>query len=365
MLSEATLRQLSLNSGQTYDFDLSTINVSFYEPLFRTLQRFAINNIESIGFNCRELFRLEEKSNERYFSRDRSNIDLPDYIETSIGNKKTHYTRNIIELLSFIAPKSKILREIRLSYISMKREHLERLAMIIRRSPNIKSLVLYHMPIQNEIMRAMLNILNPETIQHISVIACGLTGACTREILSFIYKKSRPDIGIRTFELSPSEFCNADLRRIARALGGEYDSNIREEIPIHKSSRSNSPSNISASLRQKNYHTQSYNDPLEEINDDEYDDLPVTRPQDMNAENSNPLLVENEDDRARRNRIQFLQYENEQIEKKIKHLKEMEAAEKIGTSLYVVGPGSKKLVAYLKQLERKLIELDATPRDFP
>ena len=56
MLSEEALKQLSQKGPDfSYNFDLSTIDANFYEPLFRKLQRFAINNVTSLGFNCSQL----------------------------------------------------------------------------------------------------------------------------------------------------------------------------------------------------------------------------------------------------------------------------------------------------------------------
>ncbi|KAK8882209.1 hypothetical protein M9Y10_044850 [Tritrichomonas musculus] len=336
MLSEEALKQLSQKGPDfSYNFDLSTIDANFYEPLFRKLQRFAINNVTSLGFNCSQLSKYEEtrKRDTQYTS------PLPSYIESSIAYKKSHYARNIIELLSFVAPRSNTLQEIRLSYILFRREHIERLATIISSSKSIKSLVLFHIPLGNEKIRALLNGLNPNNIKHITIISCDINGACIEDILRFIRRRMDKENGIQSFEVGSSEFCDADRRRIVAAL-----SNCEPEEIVGAYQKSNQINNNNKSIFTN---TNEYN----EVNKESIENIPE--------------IQDNGDDVARRNLIQKLEEENQQLEAQIRSLTEMVNAEKIGSTLYAAGPGSKRLISYLNKLEQQLQELDKTPREYP
>lgn len=356
MLSDEILKQLSAKGPESnYDFDLSTIDATFYEPLFRKLQRFAITNITSLGFNCSKLVEYEatRKRDTKY------NVPLPSYIESSIAYKKKHYSRNIVELISFVAPRSTTLQEIRLSYIFFKREHIERLATIIASSKSIKSLVLFHVPLGDDKNRFLLNGLNPNTIQHITAISCELTGASTPDILQFIRRRMDSKNGIQSFEVSSSEFCDADRRRIVAAL-----SNCEpEEIIINSQQKQNLNSQ---SIQQRTVIDSNNNNQYDEENNN---NNTFTNKNNIDENNENvediPENQDNEDDFTRRNMIQQLEQENEQLEAQIRSLTEMVNAEKIGSSLFAAGPGSKKFILYLNKLEQQLLELDKTPREYP
>lgn len=332
MLSEATLKQLSVTTEDSkYDFDLSTIDVSLYEPLFRTLQHFAKKNIVSLGFNCSQLWKFKE----HHPINSSINCSMPSYIETSIANNKSHYSRNIIELLSFVIPRSTTLQEIRLSNILFKREHIERLATVIASSRSIKTLVFYQLELGDEKVRALLNILNPNTLWHISLIRCYITGAITNDILRFIQRRTDAKNGIQSFEVSSSEFSNSDKRKIQAALGIENQTIENEKIGEKEQYKTFTNNNIPE---------------LTEVNDD------------IEASCDIPDTIE---DTKRKELIRSIQQENESLEEEIKSLKDMINAKQLGDSIFAVGPGSDEFVKYLNRLENNLIELDLTPRVFP
>lgn len=350
MLSDEALKQLSEKGPDSnYNFDLSTIDASFYEPLFRKLQRFAITNIISLGFNCSQLMKYEETR-----KRDtKFNVPFPSYIESSIAYKKSHYARNIVELISFVAPRSTTLQEIRLSYMFFRREHIERLATIIASSKSIKSLVLFHVPLGDDKIRFLLNGLNPNKIQHITIISCEITGACIPDILQFIRRRMDSKNGIQSFEVSSSEFCDADRRRIVAALSNCEPEEIYNSQQVQQKHLIDSNNNQDQDIN-------NINNIFINTNNIEYND-------DNNGDNLEdiPEIQDNEDDVARRNLIQQLEEENEQLEAQIRSLSEMVNAERIGSSLYAAGPGSKKFIAYLNKLEQQMLELDKTPREYP
>ena len=348
MLSDEALKQFSAKGPDfNYNFDLSTIDASYYEALFRKLQRFAITNIISLGFNCSQLAKYEA-------TRDRDTkytVPLPPFIESSIAYKRGHYARNIVELISFVAPRSKTLQEIRLSYIFFKREHIERLATVISTSKSITSLVFFHVPLGDDKIRFLLNGLNPNTIKHITVISCELTGACMPDILQFIRRRMDSNNGIQSFEVSSSEFCEADRRRIVAALANCEPEEINYSQQLQQKQITDSNYNQYNSIYNTNIFTNTNNIEFNKADDDNIENIPE--------------IQENEDDVARKNLIQKLEEENQQLEAQIRSLSEMVNAEKIGSSIYAAGPGSKRFISYLNKLEQAMLDLDKTPRGYP
>lgn len=313
MLSEAAIRQLSKGEEGKYIFDFSTINSSNYEILFRSLQKFALKNIDTLGFTCDELAKFQSRSTDR--------AQFPTYVAESIARTKTHYVRNIIELLCHIIPKSPRIREVLFSNLAIRREHIERLSTAFAKSKVLSSIIFSHVKFEDEGVRVLLNGLDPNSIRSISIIKCGITGACTDDIIQFIKRRMEQTIGIQSFEVSPTEISDADRRKIRSALTG-----VPESPP--------SP---------KRYAPMQTEEESEDSEDPE----------------------QAAEDAERREKIEDLKTENKKIKDQIRALREMVNAIQCNDSIFVVGKGSAEFVMYLNQIEQRLVSLDGSKRRFP
>jgi hypothetical protein len=305
MLSAETIRELSRGTGGTYLFDFSQISGAHYEPLFRTLQRFAVTSIDSIGFSCDELARQQ--------SRAVKGPPLSDDVATSIAYTKTHCLRNMIELLCYVLPRSKILTSIQFSNLTIRREHLERLSVAMGRSESLKSLRFSHVQLGDAGLQAILIGIDPNKIESISIVRCGITTVSTDPILDFIGRRLNMGIGLHSFEVSPSEMPDSDRQRITSAVSGR-----------------SSP----------------FASPVKSII----------------VEDNEPLDLESAERKAR---IDQLRHENKSMKLQIEALREMVNAVRYSDSVYVVGPGAGDFVSYLNQIEQRLVVWDHSLRLYP
>jgi hypothetical protein len=70
---------------------------------------------------------------------------------------------------------------------------------------------------------ALLVGMNPDTLEFIVLVKCGLIGGCVKDIFKFIARRARIGVGLRAFEVSPSEVPDADRRRIAFTAYGKAE----------------------------------------------------------------------------------------------------------------------------------------------
>lgn len=301
MLSEAALRQLSHNNGGDFQFDFSTINAEHYERLFRTLQRFCLKNVDSIRFSCDELAKCEQ--------RVLDGKPLPSNVANSIAKKKIHYIRNMVELLCYVSQKSQRLADISFSNLTMRKEHLQRLSTAFGTSNALKSLTFSRVLLEDDGIRILLNSLDPNKIEKVAILKCGITGACTEDIVRFIGKRRELGTGLQSFEVSTTEIPDADRRRIKQAVDGTPASPTAPATPRRKA--------------------------MDELDSEDS----------MGAD--------------RRERINELKSENRSLREQIRALKEMHNAVKFNDSVFVIGKGAPEFVSYLNEVEQRLVALDS------
>lgn len=214
MLSDDIVRQLANGEGGIYHFDLSVIANEFYEPLLRTLQHFAQKKVDSLGFTCDELQRAEQRA--------LAGHQMPVNVLNSIAKTKSHYIRNVVELVVHVLPRSTRIREITLSNLSIRKDQWLRIATAMGRSTSLHNINLTRIQIGNDGLQALLTSLDPNQIETISISYCGLSDASLVDIIAFIEKKN-DDIakggGIRVFSVSKTEFNDDSRRQISEALG--------------------------------------------------------------------------------------------------------------------------------------------------
>ena len=125
-----------------FEFDFSCISSNYYEPLFRTLQRYAVNNIDSLGFNCDE--------QAKYESLFVKGSPLPKKIANSIARTKTNYIKNMVELICYIIPKSNKIQELKFSNILIPRESFERISKSFEKSKSLISINFSRVLLEND-----------------------------------------------------------------------------------------------------------------------------------------------------------------------------------------------------------------------
>jgi hypothetical protein len=207
MLQDGEIRQLAEGSGGTFIFDVSTINARFYEPLLRSLQRFAPAKIEQIAFTRDRL------AQERVGAE--AGTPMSTTVLESIARNRANYVRNIVELLAHVIPKSVILWSVSLSNIELTQEQLLKLCQAFAKSRVLKKVSFHRVPIGDSGLNILLSHLND--VRSISLTLCALTRESTHAILAFVDNKRET---IATFQVSPAEFPPGDITRINDALSG-------------------------------------------------------------------------------------------------------------------------------------------------
>jgi hypothetical protein len=207
MLQDCEIRQLAEGSGGTFIFDVSIIDARFYEPLLRSLQRFAVTRIEQIAFTRDRL--AEERVNAE------AGAQMSTTVLQSIARNRTNYVPNIVELLAYVIPKSAILRSVSLSNIELTQEQLVKLSQAFAKSQVLKTVSFHQVPMGDRGLSILLNHL--KGIRSISLMFCALTRESTDVILRFIDARRET---IAKFEVSPTEIPPGDITRINEALSG-------------------------------------------------------------------------------------------------------------------------------------------------
>lgn len=299
MLSGEVLRSLSTGHGKEYCFDFSQIPSDRYESLFTTLQKFAINSVTKLGFNCDTLKNFPDPSK------------LPHKVAGSIAKKKSNYIKNMVELLYHIVPKSRI-TEIVIGNLTLFPEQLGRLASSFSRSPVLKSITFYGVTVGDDGIQIFLKTLNPNKIERLVFNDCDLTSGSVDTILAFISRRNVTSGGIQSFDISGNSIPENDLQAVEQAL---YNKEV--SLSPNKAATVGTPRRYSKDLN--------YNDPyLEEI--------------------------------------AKLKEENQMLKNQIKALSEMKVSAELQGSIFVVGTGGPQFVTYLGELEDKLIEIDRNSR---
>jgi hypothetical protein len=303
-LSEAVLRELSTGSGGDYFFDFSDIHSRHYDSLLRTLQRFALKSVDAIGFSCDKLAACES-----------DHAPLPATVLSSIAHTKTQYVRNTIELLCYVVPNSDRLSSVFISNLQIKREQLARMSIAFGRSRALRELRFSGVRMQDDGLRVLLTGLNPNILEAIAIVECGITARSTDDILKFITRKDRIGAGLRVFDVSPNEISEANRNRIGAFLSG-------------------------------NLPTTSTIDGTEQEAEEE------------GSEESEFDIVKIE----REGRIRQLREDNRLLKEQIKALMGLTDAVKVNDSIFIVGRGATAFLGHLNEMEQRLITLDAQQR---
>jgi hypothetical protein len=214
MLPDETVRKLALGDGSVYHFDMSAISSEFYEPLLRTLQRFAQQKVDSLGFSCDELARAEERA--------LTGKPIPVSVLNSIAKTKASFLRNLVELLCYVVSRSTRILEIVLSNLAFQRDHLTRVLTALSRSTSLRIVHFARIRLGDEGVLILLRGLNPNQIETISLAGCGVSHASLGEILAFIGRKDPllpKSGGIRTIVVSMPSLSEPDQQAINDALG--------------------------------------------------------------------------------------------------------------------------------------------------
>lgn len=299
MLDRDTLKSLSVPSEENgrFIFDMSTIGTEYYEPLLKTLQKFSQKNVVSLGFTCDELKKAEKRAV--------TGQQIPQRVLQSIAKKKTHYVRNIVELLCHVLPKRTNLREIVLSSISLKSEFTVRLAEAFSQSDSLESIVFRSVNLMDSGLDAILTKISPNKLKTVTFYNCGLSPAATNKILAFLSKKIGTE-GLVEFNVSKTEFSDEDRRRIFDALGVD----VPEPIPVRKSPKKQSPKKKIGGL--------------------------------------SPEEVE----------LERLREENANLKAQLKSLRDSIEAVQYSENVFVVGKGAEDFIKFLSTVESKIARLE-------
>lgn len=365
MLSNEEIRQLANGTGAIYHFDFSKIPGDKYEPLLRTLTHFAKKKVESLGFSCDELFRAQQKS--------LSGQQMPIHVLNSIAKTKSHYSRNIIELLCQVIPRSTRIKEIVLSNLSIRREHLVRLIDAMSHSPSLESISLSRIQISDDLFISMLQKLDPNQIKSINISYCGITKNSTDNIINFINKKDEriaKNGGISNFTISKSEIPEEGQRRIKEALGIDDSKNNDTDDAIndyYNRIRDRSHNDIINS--QYNISNSQINDNDDSFANSQGEHLPKLQKSDQysttNKKNQKKINIkgkkttEKEIQRKEEtNRLKALQKKNSDLIETLNHLRSSLHAIQYDEETYIIGNGAEQFIEFIHAVEAKIKTLE-------
>jgi hypothetical protein len=214
LISEAAIRRLSTGAGREYFFNLSEISADDYDPLFGTLEIFALTDVDAIGFSCDKLA---------------SGHPPPAVVAASIAQQKPDYMSKVTDLLCSIVPKSKCLASVQFVNLPMSREHLERLSDAFGRSRSLRAIRFSKVELKNDGLRVVLLGLNPNVLESVEILNCRITEAATDDILRFIGRRVKIERGLKTFDVTTSDISAYGRKRIAVALAGRPASPFSED----------------------------------------------------------------------------------------------------------------------------------------
>lgn len=306
MLSADALRQLSQGSNNDYIFDFSLIPSDRYETLFRTLQKFCLNNVDLLGFSCDAISNYAG-----------ANAHLPTDIMHSIAKNKKSYIRNMVELLCYCVPKSPKITELQFSHLLIAGEYLSRMAGSFSRSKSLKRIIICDCNLDDAGAESLFKFLDPNKIELITIENSNISGQIIPEAINFVQRKSVPNGGIMEINLNGNQISQSDLLKLNQAL--------------HPLSKQSIPS-------------QSIPKPF----------IDEVSPEDLSDEASFPDNHEN----AIQAEIAALKSENQMLRNQIKALREMKASSENNGSIFVVGTGAPQFVSYLGEVEEKLLAID-------
>lgn len=365
MLSEEEIRQIADGTGFTYHFDFSKISGDKYEPLLRTLQHFAKKQIESLGFSCDELYRAEQKS--------LAGQQIPVQVLNSIAKTKSHYVRNIVELLCLVLPRSNRIKEITLSNLNIKKDYLARIIAAMSHSPSLENINLKKIPIGDEIFRVLLQVLDPNQIKSINISFCAITNNCTDDIISFIHKKDQritKNGGITHFTISKTEIDENGQKRILEALGIEdqQSSNNDEINEYYNRIRSRGQNENISSLTNVNEDNKSDDKNLQTQVPSEH--LPkLEKPNQYISQNSNKekkqitlidkkikekVIQRKEEDKQ----LKDLQKKNSELIQTLNQMRSSLHAVQYDEETYIIGKGAEQFIEFIHSLEAKIKMLE-------
>lgn len=230
MLSDSSIRELANGKGSTYIFDLSNISMDFYEPLFKTLQKFIPKYVDSLGFTCDSLNQARRNAN--------SGNSIPESITNSIAKNRRHYLLNTVELLIHVITRSTRLKSIKLSNLELQIEQIRRIAEAISKSVSLDTVIFNRLSIGDQGLKMLLSILDPNQIHSLSVLNCGLTQHSTSTLINFAKSRACGSGGISKIDLSVQEIPQNDIAKIQQALKTSIRSSPSKGFGVNSPSRS-------------------------------------------------------------------------------------------------------------------------------
>ena len=335
MLSNEVIRQISGGQGGTYIFDFSRISQDKYESLFRTLQHFAQSKIDNLGFNCDELVKSQAKS--------LSGVSMPPIVLGSIAKNKSHYIQNLVQLLCYIIPRSSRIKALELATMNFKPDQINRLSTSFGKSSSLLSLSFCQIPLGNQGLISILNALNPNQIQSISIKYCGITGDATGAILQFISKKTDPK-GISNFSISKTELSQEDRDAIERAL---QNSQPKSDFLSNQSKSKFLQSATENTTKVTN------KDNSEKITQQK---AKTTKLQKGNSPNKSPnKKTQQQKDEEE---LKALKEENEALQLELSQLQQSLDIVQFSQDVFLVGKGAKDFIQFLNDVETKIQQYD-------
>lgn len=364
MLSEEEIRQLANGIGAIYHFDFSKISGDKYESLLRTLQHFAKKKVESIGFSCDELFKAQQKS--------LSGQQIPIYVINSIAKTKSHYVRNIVELLCLVLPRSTRLKEVVLSNLNIKKDYLARIIDAMSHSPSLESINLSRIQIGDNSFRLMLQNLDPNQIKSINISYCGITKNCVDDIINFIRKKDEritKNGGISSFTISKSEIPEEDQKRIQETLGIDDSKNSSTDTINEYYNRIRNRSQNENINSQFNINENQTIDNENSLENSQTEHLPklqkINQISSNNQKNQKQVNVKRKKIKAKEmqrneemDRLKNLQKKNSELIETLNRMRSSLHAIQYDNETYIIGKGAEQFIEFIHDVEAKIKALE-------
>lgn len=188
---------LALSTGShPYLFDFSVLKSKDYEKLFRSLTKFAVSDVESLGF----------------MKRDKSSAD-------SIAARKSNYIKNMIELLYYVLPRNKSLKELAFYNLDLQAANTDRFCLSLGRSDVLKVLTFSRTKISTKLLSSILVQLNPNKITHLHFKNCDLDNQATQVFFDFLDRKTvKLGVGISLIHLIEPKMSDENVTSITERV---------------------------------------------------------------------------------------------------------------------------------------------------
>ena len=174
------LQAIANYDGQTYNFDLSRIDVDDFEPLLNTLYMYGLTNIHGIGFNC-DLQILQKAKKES-----KTKKHPPRELENSAFRNNDRIVPLAIAMLSRILPRTESIEIIKFRGLRLEYKDIDVLAQSIEECRTLRVIKMQDIELKKRGFRRLAEAVKRQGVITIQCRNCLLNDTITDLVLDLI-----------------------------------------------------------------------------------------------------------------------------------------------------------------------------------